>query len=70
MKGFFKWFKSSTKIKRWILLMIIGIVLVCYGIAKVIVTNELTFGELAKIIVTFVLGFTFTIISIILLVLF
>ena len=65
MKGFFKWFKSSTKIKRWILLMIIGIVLVCYGIAKVIVTNELTFGELAKIIVTFVLGFTFTIISII-----
>ena len=44
MKGFFKWFKSSTKIKRWILLMIIGIVLVCYGIAKVIVTNELTFG--------------------------
>lgn len=65
MKGFFKWFKSSTKIKRWILLMIIGIVLVCYGIAKVIVTNELTFGELAKIIVTFVLGFTFSIISII-----
>ena len=65
MKGFFKWFKSSTKIKRWMLLMIVGIVLVCYGIAKVIVTNELTFGELAKIILTFVFGFTFTIISII-----
>lgn len=65
MKGFFKWFKSSTKIKRWMLLMILGIILVCYGMAKVIVTNELTFGELAKIILTFVFGFTFTIISII-----
>ena len=65
MKGFFKWFKSSTKIKRWMLLMIVGIILVCYGMAKVIVTNELTFGELAKIILTFVFGFTFTIISII-----
>ena len=65
MKGFFKWFKSSTKIKRWILLMLIGIVLVCYGIAKIIVTNELTFSELAKIIIIFVLGFIFTIISII-----
>ena len=65
MKGFFKWFKSSTKIKRWMLLMIVGVILVCYGMAKVIVTNELTFGELAKIILTFVFGFTFTIISII-----
>lgn len=45
--------------------MIVGIILVCYGMAKVIVTNELTFGELAKIILTFVFGFTFTIISII-----
>ena len=65
MKGFFKWFKSSTKIKRWMLLMLVGIILVCYGMAKVIVTNELTFSELAKIILTFVFGFTFTIISII-----
>ena len=65
MKGFFKWFKSSTKIKRWMLLMIVGVILVCYGMAKVIVTNELTFSELAKIILTFVFGFTFTIISII-----
>ena len=40
MEGFFKWFKSSTKVKRWILLMLIGIVLVCYGIAEVIVTKQ------------------------------
>lgn len=45
--------------------MLIGIVLVCYGIAKVLVTDEMGFRELAKIILVFVLGFTFTIISII-----
>ena len=65
MNGFFKWFKSGAKIKRWIFLMLIGIVLVCYGIAKVLVTDEMGFMELAKIIFVFVLGFTFTIISII-----
>jgi hypothetical protein len=50
MNGFFKWFKSGAKIKRWIFLMLIGIVLVCYGIAKVLVTDEMGFRELAKII--------------------
>lgn len=65
MSGFFKWFKSGAKIKRWIFLMLVGIVLVCYGIAKVLVTNEMSFGELAKIILIFVLGFTFTILSIV-----
>lgn len=65
MNGFFKWFKSGAKIKRWIFLMIIGIILVCYGMAKVLVTDQMSFEQLAKIILIFVLGFTFTIISII-----
>lgn len=65
MNGFFKWFKSGTKIKRWIFLMLIGIVLVCYGIAKILVTDEMSFIELAKIIAIFVAGFAFTIISIV-----
>ena len=47
MNGFFKWFKSGAKIKRWILLMLIGMVLVCYGISKVLVTDVMGFGELA-----------------------
>ena len=50
MNGFFSWFKQKTKIKRWILLILIGIVLVCYGMAKVLVTNELEFKNLAIII--------------------
>lgn len=39
MKSFFGWLKNSTKIKRWILLMIIGISLACYGFSKIIATN-------------------------------
>ena len=63
--SFFRWFKSETKIKRWIFLMIIGIALACYGMAKVLVTEELDFKNLAIIVATFVAGFLFTIISIV-----
>ena len=65
MKGFLKWFKSGTKIKRWMFLMLLGIVLVCYGIAKVMVTDQISFKEVAIIIASFVAGFTFTVISMI-----
>ena len=27
MKGFFRWFKANTKIKRWLFLILIGIIL-------------------------------------------
>lgn len=65
MKGFLKWFKSGTKIKRWMFLMLVGIVLVCYGFAKVMVTDQISFKEVAIIIASFVAGFTFTVISMI-----
>ena len=63
MKGFFSWFKNSTKMKRWFLTILIGIVLVCYGISTILIAEELTFFELGKIAVLFVLGFTLTIIG-------
>ena len=65
MKGFFTWFKSSTKVKRWILLILIGIALCCYGFAKIITQQELNFGDLAVIIGLFVVGFVCVIIGII-----
>ena len=65
MKDFFKWFKSSTRVKRWLVLMLIGIVLVCYGIAEILVTKELSFVELVKIILCFTVGFTFAVLSVI-----
>jgi len=65
MKGFLKWFKSSTKVKRWMFLILIGIILACYGMAKIIVSQELEFLDLAKIIGVFVVGFVCIILGII-----
>ena len=57
MKSFLEWFKASTKVKRWICLIIFGIILTCYGIAKILVSQEVNFIELARIVVIFVVGF-------------
>ena len=65
MKSFFEWFKASTKVKRWILLILFGIVLVCYGIAKILVSEEITFFELGKTIVIFVVGFISIVVSVV-----
>ena len=65
MKSFFECFKASTKVKRWIFLIIIGIFLTCYAFTKVLVTEEISFFEIGKIIVLFVIGFMCIITSIV-----
>ena len=65
MKGFFRWFKSSTKMKRWMLLILVGIVLACYGMAEILTGKQLEFIELAKIICIFIVGFVLVVIGII-----
>lgn len=65
MKGFFTWFKSSTKVKRWIFLILIGITLCCYGFAQILVEKELEFNDLWLIIGAFSLGFVLIIIGIV-----
>ena len=65
MKGFFKWFKSNTIIKRWILLIIIGVLLCCYGMAEVLTSKQMEFINLAKIAAIFVVGFICIVYSII-----
>lgn len=57
MNGFMQWFKSSNKMKRWIFLILIGILLACYGLAEILVMKEISFQEVAKVVVIFVLGF-------------
>ena len=57
MNGFMQWFKSSNKMKRWMFLILIGIILMCYGIAETLILKEMSFAELAKIIIVFVAGF-------------
>ena len=61
MKGFFKWFRSSTKMKRWMFLILIGMILACYGMAEILTQERLDFWPLLKIIVSFVVGFIFVI---------
>ena len=65
MKGFFTWFKSSTKVKRWILLILIGIALCCYGFSRILVQTELNFTDLLIIIGSFVAGFVCVVIGIV-----
>ena len=58
MKGFLEWFKSSSKMKRWMFLILLGTVAICYAIAKIIVTNKLeNIQDVAIIVACFVLGF-------------
>ena len=57
MNGFMHWFKSSTKMKRWIFLILIGIILCCYGIAEILIMKEISFQEVGKVVAIFVVGF-------------
>ena len=56
MNGIIKWFDSKSKFKRWMLLILLGVVLMCYGTAEILVLKEMSFSELAKIVVIFVIG--------------
>ena len=57
MKGLSQWFKASNKMKRWIFLILIGIILACYGLAEILVMEEISFQEVGKVVVIFVIGF-------------
>lgn len=65
MKGFMQWFKSSSKMKRWMFLILVGIVLACYGLAKILVMKEISFTEVGKIIAIFVVGFVAIVVGLI-----
>ena len=57
MKGIWHWLKSSTKMKRWIFLILVGIILACYALAEILVLKEVSFGEISKIVLIFIIGF-------------
>ena len=58
MKGFFSWFNSKTKIKRWMLLILVGVCFTCYAIATILNSKILRPKEIVEIVVAFVIGFT------------
>ena len=57
MNGFWNWFNSSNKMKRWMFLILVGIILACYGLAEILVMKEISFQEVGKVIIIFVVGF-------------
>ncbi len=63
--GILKWFKSGTKMKRWMFVIILGIVLVCYGIATIMNMQKLSTLKLIGIIIISMIGFMTIIIGII-----
>lgn len=65
MKGFFKWFKNEAKMKRWMILILVGMVLACTGISKIFAEKAISFGGVAKVIALFVVGFTLVIIGLV-----
>ena len=65
MKGFIEWFKPNAKIKRWVILILIGIILACYGMSEIIVMEELEPIQLLLIIISFIVGFLFIVTGIV-----
>jgi len=65
VKGFLTWFKSSTKLKRWMIVILLGIVLLCYGISLIVVDKQMGVQEVVKTAVSFVIGFTMVILGLI-----
>lgn len=66
MKGFFEWFKSNSKMKRWMFLIVLGIIAICYSISKILVTNKLeSIKDILFIIVGFVIGFVSVIVGLV-----
>ena len=54
--GFFKWFTSKAKMKRWMFLILLGVVLICYGIANILYFNTLGIIEILKIVNVLLVG--------------
>lgn len=63
MNNFFEWFSSGLKLKRWFLLLLIGVLLLSFSTAKFISSNELQINQLIFYIILFILGFSAVIMS-------
>ena len=66
MKGFFSWFKAGAKMKRWMMLILVGVIFASFGMANLIKQDEaITFTHAAKVIAFFVVGFTFVVLGLV-----
>ncbi len=65
MKGFFKWFKSGTKMKRWMFVILLGIIFCCYGVSEIIVAQTLSIVEVIKVVALFIIGFVLIVVGLV-----
>ena len=63
MKGLMKWISNTKGVKRWMLLGLVGVILITYGIANIIVKKAITKTDLINISICFVLGVLALVIS-------
>lgn len=65
MKGFFKWFKSGTRMKRWMFVILLGIIFCCYGVSEIIVAQTLSILEVIKVVALFIIGFVLIVVGLV-----
>lgn len=63
MKKFLKKMSDKTKVLRWVLLIVIGMLLACYGFAQILVLERLEIKDIIKIALIFVIGITLFIVG-------
>ena len=53
---FLEWFKDSTKFKRWMFLIMIGLTIMCYSAAKIISLNVIESMAVIVVVLEFIAG--------------
>ena len=53
---FLEWFKDSTKFKRWMFLIMIGLTIMCYSAAKIISLNVIEPMTVIVAVLEFIAG--------------
>lgn len=53
---FLEWFKDSTKFKRWMFLIMIGLTIMCYSVAKIISLNVIEPMTVIVAVLEFIAG--------------
>ena len=66
MKNFFRWFKNHAKMKRWLLVILVGIVALCYGVSELLIVNKtLDTSKIGFIVAAFIVGIALVVFAIV-----
>ena len=65
MIGIMQWFKKGSKMKRWFFLILVGVVLISFGMINLLKDERHALSDLPLIIISFILGFVSVVIGIV-----